>query len=294
MRVAVTGAHGFVGSWLGPELEHAGHEVICFDRADGDLSDPDTAALLIDRAKPDCLVHLAAKYGRLHGEIDPAYTVQQNAQVTTSVARACGEAGVRLVYMSSSEVYGDLGELTVNEYDLYAAEPHNLYGLSKRWGEEVCRLYAPDGLLICRLSMPYGPRQAVGYGRCALTTMIWQALERRPLTIHQGTERSWMHVSDAAQAVTMLIERAEGVFNVCRDDDQRSMLDVATLVCRLTDAPDSLIREVPVPPMQTAIKRISADRLRDIGFQPRTALEHGIATTASWAASAPVVVSVAP
>lgn len=282
MRVAVTGAKGFVGSYLTTELAQAGHEVIAWDRDDGDLATPGRAHALIGAAAPDVVVHLAAKYGRLLGEVDPSFTVAQNAQVTVSVAQACGHFGVRLVYASSSEAYGDHGGRLITEDDLYQQLPHNIYGMTKRWGEEACRLYAPRDLLIVRLSMPYGPNQPVGYGRCALTTMLWHASNRQKIRVHQGAERSWCYVEDSVRAVRHLIETQEGVFNVGRDDDQRPMTSIAQLACDLAFAPQTLIQEVTPPAMQTLVKRTSNAKLRATGFEPQVSLEDGMARTLAW------------
>lgn len=277
MKILVTGAAGFVGSWLAPELQKS-HDVVLVDREDGDLAVPDRIDQLIDYHQPDTVVHLAAKYGRLLGEVDPAYTVEQNATVTTRVARACGRAGVKLVYVSSSEIYGDHGDHLITEDDTYLQLPHNVYGLSKRWGEEVCRLYAPS-LVIARLNMPYGPGQESGFGRCALINMVENARNGVPLVVHRGAKRSWCFVEDSMRGLCLVIEQGGGVFNVGRDDDERSMVAVAGLACDLAGADHGLIEVVDPPSMQTVVKRISMARLRGLGWQPSVSLEDGMAAT---------------
>ena len=81
-----------------------------------------------------------------------------------------------MLYASSSEVYGDHGAKTIHE-DSQLRMPTTIYGLSKRWGEEVLRLYLPEKqLCIVRMNMLYGPEQLGGYGRCALATFIQKAV----------------------------------------------------------------------------------------------------------------------
>jgi nucleoside-diphosphate-sugar epimerase len=241
--------------------------------------------------------------------------------MTTVVAQACGHAGVRLCYASTSEVYGDHGDTLVDE-DTPWRLPQGMYGLSKRWGEEACRLYAPDGLVIVRLSMPYGPGAPPGRGRRALDTLLWQAHHRMPMVVHRGGERSWCWVGDTVRGIRLALEASVmptsvfatmeplseadeaalkmklrflpshlmvlpagsemtvtqwDTFNIGRDDDPRSMLEIARMACKLAGAPEDLIELVDPPAGQTAVKRLSTARLRALGWEPTVELEDGMA-----------------
>lgn len=284
MRVGVTGAAGFIGGWLLAELTAAGHEVSGFDlepSADeriwfGDLLHPHVVGAWLTATHPDVVVHLAAQVGRVFGEDDIRRTVRRNAEITTIVAQACGRRSVRLAYASTSEIYGDHGDELVDE-DADWRLPGNLYGLSKRWGEEVSRLYAPERLVIVRPSMPYGPGAPPGRGRRAMDTMLWAGEHRMPITVHRGAERSWCWVGDVVRGIRLTLEQpGPGVFNVGRDDDPRSMLDIARLACKIAGAPEDLIVEVDPPPGQTVVKRLSTDRLRALGWAPTVELEDGM------------------
>jgi nucleoside-diphosphate-sugar epimerase len=278
MRLGVTGAAGFIGRWLCSELAEVGHRVTAIDRinAGGDLLEPGVAAGWLRRTRPDLVVHLAAQVGRIFSEDDVRRTVRLNAEMTTIVAQACGDAGVRLAYASTSEIYGDQGDELCRE-DGPTVLPQGAYGLTKRWGEEACRLYAPDGLVIFRPSMPYGPGAPPGRGRRAMDTMLWQAHHRTPITVHRGAERSWCWVGDVVRGIRLAIEQPDAlVVNVGRDDDPRTMLEVARLACKLAGAPEDLIVEVDAPPGQTVVKRLATDRLRVLGWAPTVELEDGM------------------
>lgn len=287
MRVGVTGAAGFIGRNLVDELRDAGHDVATCDRRGNpgwsfDLLTPGLFRQWVEDTRPDVVVHLAAQVGRLFGDDDVAHTVRWNAEATTLVARACGDAGVRLAYASTSEIYGDHGTADTDE-DTPWRLPHNLYGLSKRWGEEAARLFAPDRLVIFRPSMPYGPGAPPGRGRRAMDTMLWQAHHRMPITVHRGAERSWCWIGDTVRAIRLTIEQPDtGTFNVGRDDDPRSMLEIAQMACKLAGAPDNLIREVDPPGAQTVVKRLSTNRIRALGWQPTVELEDGIRQVYDW------------
>jgi UDP-glucuronate 4-epimerase len=290
VKIAVTGAAGFIGGWLLDELAEAGHEVSGIDRAltpdprvhHGDLLDPYVASGWLDSTAPDVVVHLAAQVGRIFGEDDVRRTVQLNAEMTTVIAQACAEQGVRLAYASTSEIYGDQGNAQVDEDSPWRL-PHNLYGLSKRWGEEACRLYAPDRLVIFRPSMPYGPGSPPGRGRRAMDTMLWQAHHRMPITVHRGAERSWCWVGDTVRGIRLAIEQPDPLtVNIGRDDDPRTMLEIARLACKLAGAPEDLIVEVDPPQAQTVVKRLSTDRVRALGWSPTVELEDGMARVYDW------------
>jgi nucleoside-diphosphate-sugar epimerase len=284
MKVAITGAGGFVGSWLAKELENHGYEVFCTDvNTDGrNLLDENSFREWIDSINPDICYHLAAQVGRIFGERDVVHTVRHNAEMTTIVAKYCGEKGIRLAYVSTSEVYGDQGENECDEYGELKL-PHNLYGVTKYWGEQAAELFAPENLVIARLSMPYGPGVPPGKGRRAMDTMLWQAYHGLPLTVHAGAERSWCWIGDTVKALRMIIEQPEsGIFNVGRDDDPKTMLEIAERACDLAGASRDLIQVVPAPGMQTVVKRLSTERIRQLGWVPTVELEDGIKEVFEW------------
>lgn len=285
MRILITGVDGFVGRHLRHELD-VFHDVVGVDRADGDLRVPGVAKDLIEKHRPDVVVHLAAKVGRQFGEDDLPVTISDNATMTALVAQACDWFGSRLVYASTSEIYGDIGDDTAHEdVDRVAGVGgiHNLYGLSKRWGEEVAELYAPEGLTILRLSMPFGAGLPWGRGRAAIINMLWQALTRQPIPVHRGAERSWCWVGDTVRGIRYTIERSEGgAFNVGRDDNPVSMLAVAQRACFLTDAPLDLIELVDAPSNQTVVKRLATGKLRSLGWEPEVDLYDGMERVLAW------------
>jgi nucleoside-diphosphate-sugar epimerase len=293
MKVLVTGAAGFIGGHLCRELTHAGHTVDGADIRcdlsalqgmrklyDRDLRDPFNVDSVLDYAEPDVVVHLAAQVGRLFGEDDLMHTITDNVGMTALVARGCGERGIRLMYASTSEIYGDNGDTLCDEDDGPFTLPHNLYGVSKGFGEDVCQLYAPDGLTIMRFSMPYGPGLPAGRGRAALINFLYGALHELPLTVHRGSERSWCWIGDTVRAVRLLLEQTDGgAFNIGRDDNAVPMRRVAEMACDLVGASHGLIEEVEAPGRQTVVKRLATQKIRDLGWSADVSLEEGMART---------------
>ena len=285
MRIAITGVNGFIGLNLKKELEDHGHTVFGID-INGDnpqnLLNENVFKSWIDEVKPDLVYHLAAQVGRLFGEQDVVHTVRHNAEITTIVAKWCGELNIRLAYVSTSEVYGDQGENNCDEYGELKLS-HNLYGVTKYWGEQAAQLFAPNNLVIARLSMPYGPGVPPGKGRRAMDTMLWQAFHGMPITVHAGAERSWCWIGDTVKALRMIIEHPEsGIYNVGRDDDPRTMLEIAEHACDLAGASKDLIQVIPAPGMQTIVKRLTTERIRQLGWVPSVELEDGIKEVFEW------------
>jgi nucleoside-diphosphate-sugar epimerase len=300
LRIAVTGAAGYIGGHLCAELLARGHEVWAADRAfppggvqcsyfsEFGLTDSAYRAQWLQWAKPDVVVHLAALYGRVWGEADLIETAAQNAGVTAALARDTAKAGARLVHVSSSEVYG----AAAGQPGAMLA-PLNMYGLTKKWGEEAARLYCPDGLVIARLNMPYGPPVTdpergtspphsgrVGpHGYNMLHTFLWQAANGLPITVHRGAERSMTWIGDAVAGLAQLAE-TDGLswpaWDVCRDDDYRSVADIAALAVKLAGS-QSEVREVEMPEGITPRKRLGSSPLRHLGWEPKVSLEDGMA-----------------
>jgi len=300
-HVLVTGGAGFIGTALIDHLNTNGYTTSSFDHheqpaANGhsvatDLLTPSAFEIELEwlngKLKVDRVIHLAAQVGRLFGEENLRHSIRSNAEMTTIVASTTAKMGIPMVYTSTSEIYGDQAHAMCHEDDGPFDLPHNLYGLSKRWGEEACRLYNPRGLIIWRPSMPYGPGAPPGRGRRALDNMLWQAYHRMTIPVHIGAERSWCWIGDTVDAMLRTIEYSHKhdnpiAYNIGRDDDPRSMLEIAQRACEMADAPLSLIKEIEAPGKQTVIKRLSTEKIRGLGWEPTVDLEDGLARVYDW------------
>lgn len=309
MRVGVTGAAGYIGGWLTAELHSRGHEVFAQDIAwpcdlhekpdfawpfeRFNLCDDEKRYGWIHNNRLEVVVHLAAVYGRVWGERNMTRTAGINAGLTGSLARDCTCYGARLMFMSSSEVYGTSAGLGPELATWVELRPLNMYGLSKKWGEEAARLYAGDGLQITRLNMPYGPPKdtpvpgqrphtsgipgIVGYN--VLHSMCWQAEYGIPLRVHAGTSRCLTWVGDSARGLAMILESGKsGVWNVCRNDQHYPVEELARMVKEMTGS-KSPVRLEPIPLGVTQRKDFDNTELLDLGWRPKVDLEDGMKQT---------------
>jgi nucleoside-diphosphate-sugar epimerase len=273
MNVLITGASGFVGRALVDELRHGdgAYEVHPFPRSDGDLADNGVAETAVAETRPDVVVHAAARIGVVRCEEEPLLALRSNVLATGLVARAAAGHGARLAYLSTSDVYG-----AAAADEETPAAPASLYALTKWWGEQVARLYAPQGLAVLRLVNPYGPGLEPGQGKGALPTMLWQAERQEPIPAFRGETRSWCWIGDVVRGIRLVLESGgEGVFNVGSDAEPVSLTDAARIACDLAGAPYELIRETD-PPSGRVTTRVSVERLRALGWRAEVELEEGM------------------
>jgi len=302
MRIAITGAAGYIGGWLVKTFAERGHEVFGQDIQAGadmlfDLHDDDARRSWLAYARPDVVIHLAALYGRVWGEKNLQLTVKANVGLTAELARDTAETGARLMFMSSSEVYGKTTDQRGDILTSMPLEPLNMYGLSKKWGEEACRLYAPDGLMITRLNMPYGPAAVlplpgtvprfsgrtgvIGYN--ALHTMLWQAHHGLPIIVHKGCMRCFTYVGDTCRGLALIVESGlSGVWNVNRNDQHITTGELASRCMALVPGCRSSLTEILPDSQITLRKMLDSDRLWKMGWRPEKSLDDGMKETLGY------------
>jgi nucleoside-diphosphate-sugar epimerase len=274
MKVLLTGASGFVGRALQDELRHGdgAYEVHLLGRADGDLADEGVAEAAVADTRPDVVVHAAARIGVVRCEEAPELALRSNVLATTLVARAAARHGARLVYLSTSDVYGP----AVEADEQTPPAPESFYALTKLWGEQAAELAAHEGLAILRLANPYGPGVDAGQAKGAVPTMLRQADAREPIPVYRAEARTFCWIGDVVRAIRLVLDSGEaGAFNIGADGEAVALADVARLACELTGAPQELIEEIEPPPGRV-MTRISTQRIRALGWRPEVPLDEGM------------------
>lgn len=171
MRVLVTGAAGFIGSRLAAALRDRGQDVVGLDNfltgrkeqipggiefLEGDIRNPGDCAKACNGA--EVVFHQAARRSVARSVDDPALTDQCNTFGTLTLLLAARDAGVRrLVYASSSSVYGDLPEPIRTETQ--TPHPISPYAVSKLAGEHYCRVIEGIETVSLRYFNVFGPGQ---------------------------------------------------------------------------------------------------------------------------------------
>jgi UDP-glucuronate 4-epimerase len=301
-RYVVTGAAGFIGSHLCESLLDAGHAVVgidCFtdyyprtikdeNARDLDVRRIDLVADALDFAGFDGVFHLAAQPGvRLSGR-DFGLYLRNNVHASQRVFEAAARDGVRVVFASSSSIYGAAAGYPTRE-DATPA-PLSPYGISKLACEHLARAYAHSlGLdaVVLRYFNAFGPRQRPDM---AFARVVEALAAGTPFELFgDGAQsRSWTYVGDVVAATIAAMERGSGTYNV-GGAVEVSLAEAIAVLERVAARRLELRRCPPVPGDQ---RRTNADtrRIRDeLGWAPATSLEQGLRAQWEWAArSAPV------
>jgi nucleoside-diphosphate-sugar epimerase len=300
MRYLVTGAAGFIGSQLLRTLLERGHEATGWDAFtdyyDVALKEENAAGLPVERVDVaedalrlegfDGVFHLAGQPGvASFGDVFPVY-VRRNVLASQRLFEAAAEAEVRVVFASSSSIYGDASAYPTPEDS--RPRPLSPYGVTKLACEHLVGAYGAEfGLdaVILRYFTIYGPRQRPDM---ALAKWIARAVAGQPLELHgYGTQsRSVTYVDDAVDATILAMEqaRAGAILNV-GGGEEVSMLDAIEVLAQLSGHTPQVIH---APRRHGDQPRSLADTSRvraEIGWEPTTPFEEGLAAQWRWAAA---------
>jgi UDP-glucuronate 4-epimerase len=298
VRFIVTGAAGFIGSHLAQALEDSGHDVVGLDSFtdyyDPDLKEENARGLDVRRldlaedeldfAGVDGVFHLAGQPGVRASFTDFAAYLSRNVLATQRIFEAAAAGGIRVVFASSSSVYGDAERYPTAE-DV-APRPISPYGITKLACENLASAYArAAGLdaVTLRYFTVYGPRQRPDM---AFTRIVTALAEGRPFELYGdgSVSRGFTYVDDAVRATVAAMEHAPGgaVYNV-GGGAEASMRATIELCERIAG------RRLDVhvlPPAAGDPRRTSADTTRiraELGWEPRVGLEQGLQAQWEWA-----------
>ena len=317
MRIAVTGSAGFLGSHVVDRLLRLGHHVVGIDNLlYGSLrnfahhrGDPrfrfveadvrDMPAMVEACRGVDTLVHLAAhKIPRYGGALD---TLLVNSDGTRNVLEIARDGGRKVVFASTSDVYGKSPRLPFAEDDDLVLGSSKVkrwaYATSKLFDEHLCFAYGEEyeiPVVALRFFGSYGPRHHLSWWGGPQSVFISAALRGEPLSIHgDGLQtRSFTYVSDTVDGIVRctLSDAADGEVLNLGSDHEITILDLARTIYRLCDAPgEPNLEFVPYRAFtgkkyEDVRRRVpdcaKADSL--IGWRSKVDLEDGLSRTIAW------------
>jgi UDP-glucuronate 4-epimerase len=316
MHVLVTGAAGFIGSHLCQRLGRDGHTVTGFDTFDPALSPPakqarvaairatagerfrlrsgdvrDFDAVRSAMAVPgiDAVVHLAGKAGIRPSMAQPLAYLDANVLGTLNVLEAMRSGGVRrLVFASSSSVYGNAAEVPFRE-DAPCDRPGSPYAATKKAGELLCHAWhAVHGLSVASLRFftVYGPHMGPD-GAIAIFTRKVARGEPVPLFGDGSTSRDYTHVDDTVAGICRALAWTDGpaprceVFNVGHGVPV-SLAELLRHVAAAVGKP-AIVQHLPLVAGEAARTWADAAKAeRELGHVPQVAIGEGVARYVRW------------
>jgi nucleoside-diphosphate-sugar epimerase len=284
-KALVIGSEGNIGAPLLRRLRADGYELVEADirpglRSDYYMADINHPVDLLDAFDwgPDVVFILSAMVSRATCEQASGLAVATNLAGVNNVLQLCKRVGAMTVFFSTSEVYGPDAELM--EEGLSDLRPNNRYGLTKLLGEQLVeyevRTYGLRAVTL-RPFMIYDENEELGDHRSAMIRFASNLAGGKPVGVHRGSARGWMHISDAVRAVEAAARvRGYTVINVGHPD-VRPIAELAELIRAELGAPQELLRHVELPRQMTLVKRPALERQRTIlGVDPEVSLEEGV------------------
>jgi nucleoside-diphosphate-sugar epimerase len=286
MRALVIGSEGNIGRPLCRWLRNRGHEVLASDikpgwRSDYVMADIRTPGDLLPAFdwRPDVVFLLAAMVSRVTCEQASSLAVATNLHGVQNILDLTRRAGARLVYFSTSEVYGPDAE-AMDEHA--RPRPNNRYGLTKLLSESLVEYEVEHhGLaaVVLRPFMIYDEEEEFGDHRSAMIRFAHDLALGRPVEVHRGSERGWLHISDAVRAIEAAAALDRYAVINLGSDDVRPIAELAERIRSELGAPPDLVRVRDLPQRMTLIKRPALALQRELlGFAPRVGLEEGVRT----------------
>jgi UDP-glucose 4-epimerase len=271
-RILITGGAGFIGSHLTDALVTRGETVVILD--DFSTGSRDTLAhlqrnravetvegstldsRLVDElvADSDVTLHLASAVGVQLIVSSPLSSILGNVRGTDNVFASAVKHGKRLLFTSTSEVYGKNSAAPLDEEaDRIMGSPLKsrwAYAMAKGFGEALAHAYFRDcraEMIVARLFNTVGPRQTAAYGM-VLPRFVRQALDGEDITVYgNGTQtRCFTHVADTVEALLLLLDNDAAVGNLYNVGSQTEVpvIELARRVIEATGS-NSTVRLIP-------------------------------------------------
>jgi dTDP-glucose 4,6-dehydratase len=304
MRILVTGGAGFLGSHLCDRLLAEGHDVIAMDNLL--TGNTDNIAHLAGHKRFLFIEHNVTNYIYIKGDLDailhfaspaspvdylelPIQTLKVGSLGTHNALGLAMAKGARLLLASTSEVYGD-PQVHPQTEDYWGhvnpIGPRGVYDEAKRFAEAMVMAYHRShgvDTRIVRIFNTYGPRMRLNDGR-VVPNFIGQALRGEPLTVYgDGSQtRSFCFATDLVDGIYRLLLSDEVEPVNIGNPIETTILEFAEKINAFTGN-QAGIQFKPLPkddPKQRQPNIAKAKRI--LGWEPKVALDQGMATTVDW------------
>lgn len=298
-RVCVTGGSGFLGSFVVEELERQGaKEIFVPRRSEYDLVQRDAVLRLLDDAKPDVIIHLAAVVGGIGANMkNPGRYFYDNAMMGIQLIEEARLAGVsKFVALGTICAYPKFAPIPFREEDLwngYPEETNAPYGLAKKMMLVQCQAYRQqygfDGIFLLPVNL-YGPRDNFDLE----SSHVIPAMIRKMISARDAGEtvtlwgdgsptREFLYVEDCARAIVLAAERYDGDEPVNLGAGwEISMKDLAETIAEAVGYQGDVIWDESKPNGQPR-RKLDVSRAKEyFGFEAEVPFAEGVRRTVEW------------
>jgi len=299
MRILVTGGLGAVGTPLVDELRRRGNEVWVCDRFHHhglkgqfyrrcDVGEYRQVMDLFEENRFDTVYHMAAEFGRRNGEDHYETLWKSNAIGTKNMVRAQEKYGFRMVFFSSSEVYGDWPDVMAESVPHeHAIRQLNDYAITK-WVGEMQVLNSADRFgtetVRVRLFNTYGPGERYSEYRSVCCLFIYRALHGIPYTVYLNHHRTSTYIDDTVRTLANISENFKPgeVYNIC-GEEYHDIKQLSDMILKYTGGDEGLVEYVDIEAHNTLDKKGDNTKAkRDLDHKVTVDLEEGIRRTVEW------------
>ena len=284
-KALVVGSEGNIGGPLVKYLKSKNYHVLETDIKPGyrpnylmaDITQPMDLLPAFDW-KPDVVFILSAMVSRVTCEQASSLAISTNLTGVNNVLQLCKRVDAMTVFFSTSEVYGP--ECNPMDEAISNPMPNNRYGLSKLLGEQLVEYEVrTNGLRAVSLRpfMMYDEEEDIGDHRSAMIRFATNLASNEPITVHEGSARGWLHVSDAIRAIEAAARIDKySVINIGHPEIV-GIAEMAEMIRQELGANPELLTYEKLPDRMTLLKNPRLERQRNLlGIEPEVSLAEGI------------------
>lgn len=295
-KILVTGGLGTVGRILVNELRKRGQEIWFCDLSHYhdvqyfrcDVGSFSQLSRIFDEHQFDYVYHLAAEFGRWNGEDFYDTLWRTNAIGTKNIIRLQEKHRFKLVFFSSSEVYGDYdGMMSEDVMNKHEVRQLNDYAMTKWVGEmqvmNSAAMFSTETVRV-RLFNTYGPGEYYSPYRSVICRFIYCALHGIPYTVYTGHHRTSTYVTDTVRTLANIADNFKPgeVYNI-GGEEYHDIKEVSDMILKYLEKDDQIVSYKEGEPFTTKDKMIDlAKAKRDLDHKATVLLKDGIPRTIEW------------
>ena len=310
MKILVTGGLGLIGHNVVQRLEAQGHDVVVTDTRTNygiipqaeidylmserlkkisgnniyhiDITDADNVDWLVNKHRPEVVIHMASFPRQKVVNANPAWGSRVMSEGLINICESAKKHGVsRVVYISSSMVYGDFDDQVEEDYD---CRPIGQYGILKLTGEDIVKDYHRRGAFdyaIIRPSTVYGPLDVEDR---VVAKFMLTAMRGGVLRVNGARETlDFTYVDDAADgivATATLAHASNNTYNITKSHSV-SLLEAAKMIVKIVGQGEIECRDKDADfPSRGALNINKARTV--LGYDPQVDVEEGFQNYYKW------------